>query len=141
MAVRSTKLADVLGGKTAKRIEQALELTTVGEFIRHYPRRMNRRGEKIDLSQLVEGDNVTVEAEIASCTLRRIPGRKLTILEVVIRSGPHKASLSFFNQPWRERELQPGRFGMFAGKVSRFRNRMQFNQPEYLLFDDSDQLQ
>jgi ATP-dependent DNA helicase RecG len=140
MADRSTKLAEVLGGKTAKRIEQALELTTVGEFLRHYPRRMNKRGEKTDLSALIEGDNVTVEAEIASCTLRRIPGRKLTILEVVIRSGPHKASLSFFNQPWRERELQPGRWGMFAGKVSRFRNRMQFNQPEYLLFDDSDAL-
>ncbi|MFL6163042.1 MAG: ATP-dependent DNA helicase RecG [Jatrophihabitantaceae bacterium] len=141
MAVRSTKLVDLLGGKSAKRIEQGLELSTVGEFVRHYPRRMNKRGEKTDLSKLVEGENVTVEAEIASCSLRRVPGRKLSILEVVIRSGPHKASLSFFNQAWRERELLPGRYGMFAGKVSRFRNRMQFNQPEYLLFDDSDELQ
>ncbi|MEO9240054.1 MAG: ATP-dependent DNA helicase RecG, partial [Jatrophihabitantaceae bacterium] len=69
------------------------------------------------------------------------PGRKLNILEVVISAGRHKASLSFFNQPWRERELRPGTFGMFAGKVSRFRNRMQLNSPDYLLFEESDALQ
>jgi ATP-dependent DNA helicase RecG len=139
MAIRSTKLAEVVGGKTAKAIEKSLELTTVGEFVRHYPRRMNKRGELTDLSRLVEGDEVTVQAEIVSAKSRRIPGRKLNILEVVISSGRHQASLSFFNQPWRERELQPGMHGMFAGKVSRFRNRMQLNQPDYLLFAAADQ--
>ncbi|MEO6704167.1 MAG: ATP-dependent DNA helicase RecG [Jatrophihabitantaceae bacterium] len=141
MATRSTKLADVIGGKTAKPIEKAFGLTTVGEFVRHYPRRFNRRGELTDLSMLVEGDEVTVQAEVESASMKRIPGRKLNILEVVISAGRHKASLSFFNQPWRERELRPGTFGMFAGKVSRFRNRMQLNSPDYLLFEESDALQ
>ena len=140
MAIRSTKLVDVVGDRTAKAISKALGLETVGEFIRHYPRRMSKRGELTDLSQLVEDDEVTVQAEIESANSRRIPGRKLTILEVTIRSGKHKASLSFFNQAWREKDLRPGRYGMFAGKVSRFRNRMQLNQPDYLLFDDADAL-
>ena len=141
MATRSTKLAEVVGGKTAKPIEKAFELSTVGEFLRHYPRRINRRGELTDLSKLVEGDDVTVQAEIETASVRRIPGRKLNILEVVISAGGHRASLSFFNQPWRERELRPGMYGMFAGKVSRFRNRMQLNSPDYLLFAESDKLQ
>ncbi|HEX2902088.1 MAG TPA: ATP-dependent DNA helicase RecG [Jatrophihabitans sp.] len=140
MAIRSTKLVDVVGDKTAKAIGKALGIETVGEFLRHYPRKMNKRGELTDLSELVEGDEVTVQAEIESAQSRRIPGRKLTILEVTIRSGRHKASLSFFNQAWRERELRPGRYGMFAGKVSRFRTRMQLNQPDYLLFDDAQEL-
>jgi ATP-dependent DNA helicase RecG len=140
MAIRSTKLVDVVGDKTAKAVEKALGLTTVGEFIRHYPRRMNSRGDLTDLSQLVEGEDATVQAEIESASSRRIPGRKLTILEVTIRSGTQKASLSFFNQPWRERELRPGMHGLFAGKVGRFRNRMQLNSPDYLLFADADEL-
>jgi len=140
MADRSTPLTDVVGGKTAKAIDKGLQLRTVGEFVRHYPRRMNKRGELTDLSQLREDDEVTVQAEIESASARRIPGRKLNILEVVIRSGSAKASLSFFNQPWRERDLRPGRYGLFAGKVSRFRNRMQLNQPDYLLFDEEDEL-
>jgi ATP-dependent DNA helicase RecG len=140
MPTRTTKLSEVLGGRSAKAIDKALGLNTVGELIRHYPRRFNERGELTDLSELVEGDEVTVQARIESAKSRRIPGRKLTILEVVISAGRYKASLSFFNQAWRERELQPGRIGLFAGKVSRFRNKLQLNSPDYLLLDEeSDQ--
>jgi len=140
MPTRADRLDAVIGGKSAKAIEKAFGLETVGEFIRHYPRRMNKRGELTDLAALIEGDEVTVQAEIESASSRRIPGRKLNILEVTIRSGRSKASLSFFNQPWRERDLRPGRYGLFAGKVSRFRNKMQLNQPDYLLFDEADEL-
>ena len=136
MADRSTPLRDVLGGKAAKALDKHLEIVTVGQLLRHYPRRFHERGELTDLSELAEGDEVTVQARIESVTGRRIPGRKLHILEVVISSGSSKASLSFFNQPFRERELRPGREGFFAGKVSRFRNKLQLNSPDYLLNSD-----
>jgi ATP-dependent DNA helicase RecG len=137
MATRGTLLREVLGGKSSTAVEKALGLSTVGELLRHYPRRFNERGELTDLSQLVEGEEVTVLAEVESTSTRRIPGRKLTILEVSIRSGRHRATLSFFNQPWRERDLRPGRHGMFAGKVTRFRNKLQLNSPDYILLGES----
>jgi ATP-dependent DNA helicase RecG len=140
MATLSTLLRDVLGGRSSGAIDKALGLTTVGELLRHYPRRFSERGELTDLSKLVEGEEVTVQAEIASASSRRIPGRKLNILEVVITSGRSKASLSFFNQPWRERELVPGKTGLFAGKVTRFRTKLQLNSPDYILFDQDDPL-
>jgi ATP-dependent DNA helicase RecG len=138
MATRNTLLRDVLGGKSSKAVEKALGLSTVGQLIRHYPRRFNERGELTDLSKLVEGEEVTVLAEVESTSTRRIPGRKLNILEVSIRSGRHRATLSFFNQPWRERELQPGRHGMFAGKVTRFRDKLQLNSPDYILLGETE---
>jgi ATP-dependent DNA helicase RecG len=138
VATGSTLLRDVLGGRTSKPLSTALGLETVGDLLRHYPRRFSERGELTDLSRLVEGDEVTVQAEIQSATARRIPGRKLHILEVVIVSGSGQASLSFFNQPWRERELRPGRRGLFAGKVTRFRTKLQLNSPDYLLLDGHD---
>ena len=135
MALLSTPLKDLVG-KASKPLESALDLTTVADLLRHYPRRFSERGELTDLSQLVEGEEVTVQAEISGATSRRIPGRKLSILEVEIRSGSHRASLSFFNQAWRERELRPGRVGLFAGKVTRFRNKLQLNSPDYVLLSD-----
>jgi len=138
MATRTTLLRDVLGGKSSKAVEKALGYSTVGQLIRHYPRRFNERGDLTDLSQLVEGEEVTVLAEVESTSTRRIPGRKLSILEVSIRSGRHRATLSFFNQPWRERDLRPGRHGMFAGKVTRFRDKLQLNSPDYILLGDTD---
>ncbi|HEY0166977.1 MAG TPA: ATP-dependent DNA helicase RecG [Jatrophihabitans sp.] len=136
MVTRDTLLRDVLGGKSSKAVEKALGLSTVGQLLRHYPRRFNERGELTDLSQLVEGEEVTVLAEVESTSTRRIPGRKLNILEVSIRSGRHRATLSFFNQPWRERDLRPGRHGMFAGKVTRFRDKLQLNSPDYILLGE-----
>jgi len=135
VALLSTPLKDLVG-KASKPLESALDLTTVADLLRHYPRRFSERGELTDLSQLVEGEEVTVQAEISGATSRRIPGRKLSILEVEIRSGSHRASLSFFNQAWRERELRPGRVGLFAGKVTRFRNKLQLNSPDYVLLSD-----
>jgi ATP-dependent DNA helicase RecG len=137
MATRTTLLRDVLGGRSSKAVEKALGYSTVGQLIRHYPRRFTERGELTDLSKLVEGEEVTVLAEVESTSTRRIPGRKLNILEVSIRSGRHRATLSFFNQPWRERDLRPGRQGMFAGKVTRFRDKLQLNSPDYLLLGES----
>jgi len=137
MATRDTQLRDVLGGKSSKAVEKTLGLSTVGQLLRHYPRRFNERGELTDLSKLVEGDEVTVLAEVESTSTRRIPGRKLNILEVSIRSGRHRATLSFFNQPWRERELRAGRHGMFAGKVTRFRDKLQLNSPDYILLGEA----
>ncbi len=139
VATTETPLRDVLGGRSAQALEKALELVTVADLLRHYPRRYAERGELTDLSRLVEGEEVTVQARIEAVKGRRIPGRKLHILEVVIASGQGRASLSFFNQPWREKELLPGRFGFFAGKVTRFRNTLQLNSPDYQLLD-SDEL-
>jgi ATP-dependent DNA helicase RecG len=140
VATLNTLLRDVLGVKMAGMLEKSLDLVTVGDLLRHYPRRYTERGELTDLADLVEGDEVTVQAEIASATVKRIPGRKLNILEVTIVSGGSKASLSFFNQQWREKELIPGRRGLFAGKVTRFRTKLQLNSPDYMLLDGDDEL-
>ena len=48
-------------------------------------------------------------------------------------------TLTFFakNQarPWRAGELRPGRWGLFAGKVDRFRGKRQLTHPDYVLLD------
>jgi ATP-dependent DNA helicase RecG len=138
MATGVSLLREVVGGRTAKALEQSLGLVTVSDLLRHYPRRFAEHGELTDLSQLVEGEEATVQAEVVRVQGRRIPGRKLHILEVTIRSGSHQASLTFFNQPWRDKELLPGRQGFFAGKVSRFRSKLQLNSPDYILIDAPD---
>ena len=59
-------LTRVLGPKTGKALEEIFGLCTVGDLLRHYPRRFYSRGELTDLSSLREGDHVTVLARIVS---------------------------------------------------------------------------
>ena len=101
-----TPLKAVLGDRTAKVLEKGLELRTVGDLLRHYPRRYVERGELTDIDALLEGEEATVLAEISKVSLRRASGR--TILEVILTDGKATMSLTFFNQPWREKELRVG---------------------------------
>ncbi len=136
MADLTTKLIDVVGDRTAKVLESGIGSRTVGDLLRHYPRRYMVRGELTDISELKEGDEVTILAEVFSTNARSLRGRKGTILEVVVTDGTSKLSLTFFNQAWRERDLRLGRQGLFAGKVGVFNGKRQLSHPDYELIPD-----
>ena len=139
MATLSTKLSSVIGDKTAKAFADGFGYFTVGDLLRHYPRRYLVRGELSDISALHEGDETTILAEVFSSNLRRFQGRKGNLLEVIVTDGTAKLSLTFFNQAWREKELQVGRQGLFAGKVGVFNGKRQLAHPDYeLIADGSD---
>ena len=129
-------LSAVLGGKTATALGKGLGLRTVSDLLRHYPRRYAERGELTDLSSLRPDEHVTVMAEVVSVTVRRMRNRRGSILEAVISDGRSRLSLTFFNQPWREKQLAVGRQGLFAGQVTRFKGTWQLTHPEFELLPD-----
>lgn len=131
------KLTSVLGAKTAKALANSLDIHTIGDLLRHYPRRYAERGQLTDIAGLEVGEHATVLARIENVHKRRMRARSGTILEMTITDGQRKLSCAFFNQAWRERELHVGKTGLFAGKVTAFRHNLQLANPEYELFDGS----
>ena len=126
----------VLGGKSAGALKKAFGITTVGELISHYPRRYAARGELTDMKTLIDGEAVTILAEVVSVTTRPMQQRRGTIVEVVISDGQTKLSLTFFNQRWREGMFRPGRRGLFAGEVSSYRGKRQLAHPTFEFFPE-----
>ncbi|MGH3622905.1 MAG: ATP-dependent DNA helicase RecG, partial [Sciscionella sp.] len=61
--------------------------------------------------------------------------RRGSIIEVVITDGHRNLDLAFFNQKFHEKKLRPGVQGLFAGKVTQFKNKLQLTQPEYEIID------
>jgi len=136
MAILEDPLPLVVGDKAAKPLARALELRTVGDLLRHYPRRYETRGDLTDLASLRDGEYVTVQAEIAKVTSRPMRGRRGTIVEATVTDGRGQLTLTFFargRQDWRERQLAPGLHGLFSGQVSTFRGKRQLAHPEYEL--------
>jgi ATP-dependent DNA helicase RecG len=134
-----TPLSKVVGAKTAKALADHLELSTVGDLLYHFPRRYDERGEHTDIRSLEVGEQVTVHAQVLRSNLRPMRARSGKLLEVVVGDDAGGTlALTFFNQAWRERDLRPGRWGMFAGKVTEFRGRRQLNSPDYMLLDDKE---
>jgi ATP-dependent DNA helicase RecG len=134
MAILEDPLRLVVGDKVSKPLESALDLRTVGDLLRHYPRRYETRGELTDLASLRDGEHVTVQAEVAKVTNRPMRGRRGTIFEATVTDGHGQLVLTFFgraSQHWREKELAPGVHGLFTGQVSTYRGKRQLAHPGY----------
>ena len=136
-------LVEPLGKKASDTLEKVLGLRTVGDLLRHYPRRYYTRGELTPLDSLSEGDHVTVLARVAMSSVlgdaprgsRHQPGRgPRQRLEVIVTDGTGKLQLTFFaGVGFHARQLQQGALALFAGTVSSFRGRRQLVHPEYEL--------
>ncbi len=135
------RLAESLGavlGERAARPLAALGLATVGDLLRHYPRRYGRPGEFTDIARLEVGEHVTVMAEIRQATVRPMRARGGSILEVIVTDGKGSLALTFFAKRagilrMHEDKLKPGRTGLFTGTVGEYRGRRQLTHPDYLI--------
>ncbi|GGK69893.1 ATP-dependent DNA helicase RecG [Sphaerisporangium melleum] len=131
-------LSKALDPKTAKPLESSLNITTVGELLRHYPRRYAERGELTALDALEVDEHVTVVGEVSRHMRKPMRNRMGTWLEVEVVDGRrNKIYLSFFGKVSHvvETRLKPGTRAMFSGKVGRFgrgeRAKWQLNHPEF----------
>jgi ATP-dependent DNA helicase RecG len=142
----SDPLTQVLGKKASDTFEKVLGLRTVGDLLRHYPRRYYTRGELTPLDSLREGDHVTVLAQVATSGVigGPVPGQRpkgppgrggpKQRLEVIVTDGTGKLQLTFFaGVGFHAKQLRQGTLALFAGTVSSFRGRRQLVHPEYEL--------
>ena len=96
-----------IGPQKAKVLER-LEIRTLGDLLRFYPRAYDDRRETRKISELIPGESACVAAMIASApTLAHIrKGMDLIKVRAVDETGV--LDLTFFNQSWLKNSLQVG---------------------------------
>ena len=147
-----TPLKELVGARTANRLADKLELATVGDLLRYYPRKYDQRGKLTDLAKLVVGERATVWGRVLTVTDRdlgfkgphqgrgrgkgggRPPVRHIT--NVVIGDSNRQLTCTFFNQYHWRKALPPGTDAMFSGKVSTFRDKLQMSSPTVAVLSD-----
>jgi ATP-dependent DNA helicase RecG len=136
-----TPLRSVVGGKAAEVFAKQLDLHTAGDLAYHFPRRYDERGKPTDIGALEEGEQVTVLARVLGCTVKTIKrGTDRMVQAVIGDDSGGQLTLTYFGkkQVWRQRDLRPGRWGLFTGKVTVFNRGRQLNQAQYELFPDEE---
>ena len=131
-------LAALLPASAATSLKSTWGYQRVGDLLRHYPRRYAQRGELTDLATLIDGDAVTVLAEIKSVEERPMRQRRGTILTAVVTDGTGELTLTWFgkSQQWRAKELRVGRRGLFSGQVTRYGRTRQLAHPDIELLPE-----
>jgi ATP-dependent DNA helicase RecG len=113
----------------------AVGVETVLDLVTYYPRRYLDRTNQADIADLVEGQEAMVLGTVRRSSARRTrQGR--TLVEVVLFDGSSYLSITFFNQPWRARQLLEGTQAVVFGKVEHFRGRTRMTNPVVDLVGD-----
>jgi len=131
-------------GKVTTLLANELDLHTVGDLLRHYPRRYDERGHHTDIAGLAVGEEVTILARVKRAGVRSMQRKPGYVLEAVVSDDSGATlSITFFAQKrhnieWRERTLKEGRTGLFAGTVTEFRGKRQLTHPDCVMLDAGD---
>jgi ATP-dependent DNA helicase RecG len=131
-------LTKVLGVRPKGAGLTQLGLRTVGDLLRHYPRRYQRWGELTPLGRLPQGEQATILAEVVRATSRQMKTRRGELLQCVVSDGTDTLDLTFFNARNLKHLLVPGRVGLFSGVVGRYQGRPQLTHPKLHLLNAED---
>jgi len=116
-----------VGDRLAGKLRQA-GISSVTDLLFHFPRRHIDRSLITSIAEVPLDREVTVVGTVAKVNARHVR-RGLSIVEVGVFDGTSYLWATFFNQPFRERQLGPGTEVALSGKVERYRGRMQMRSP------------
>lgn len=123
-----------VGEKKAKSLATA-DLHTVLDILTHYPRRYIDRTKEATIDSLEVGEEGMVLVEVANVSSRRTRNRRAMVI-VKVRDSTGTMTLTFFNQPWRERQLNVGMQAVVFGKMDLYQGRPQMTNPVVDLVGD-----
>jgi len=105
-------------GPAVKKKLERLGLETVGDLLLHRPFRYEQPVEELRIAELGGEEEVAIRGEVLSVSKRR-RGR-LQMLTARVSDGSATISATWFNQPWLERQLQPGTAVRLRGRQGRY---------------------
>ena len=126
-----------LKGVGPRKVEalEGVGVRTVADLLTYYPRRYVDRTRQAAIADLAVGEEATVVAEVVHATSQRTR-RGQSMAQIDVNDGSGSLRLTFFNQRWRARQLQPGRTVVVFGRLERFRGRAQMANPVVDLIGD-----
>lgn len=119
---RAADLADL-------RVKNVLDLLT------YYPRRWVDRSQECRVRDLVPGKPSLVVVDVLSVDKRTTRNRR-SMVTVRVGDDSGKFTLTFFNQPWRDKQLRPGLTISVWGKADTYRGALQMTNPVVDLIGD-----
>ncbi|MDP6606275.1 MAG: DEAD/DEAH box helicase, partial [Dehalococcoidia bacterium] len=127
-----------LRGATFDRLER-LGLRTVGDAMRHYPRRHNDFSRTVPISELLPGEEQTIRGTIDRAReIRMGRGGRMRSTEVqVTDEAGARIRVLWFNQPYLARTMREGAQIAVSGLVRAYRNRPTFQNPEFELLSEA----
>ncbi|HNM86430.1 MAG TPA: ATP-dependent DNA helicase RecG, partial [Mycobacterium sp.] len=134
MAKLTDRLEFVIGAKAAAALDEHLDIRTVDDLLRHYPRKYSKGSSVFGEGDAPpeEGEHITFVDRIAKVKSNRARKTGKEFLVVTLGNG---VTATFFNPRHIKKGLVDGARVMMSGEVGYFRGTMQLTHPAFLLLD------
>ncbi len=126
----------LLGKKTADALDEAFEIRTVEDLLRHYPHRYASAGKELAEKEPPEGEHITIIARVASAAVVKMKNRPGQMLRVSLATDSQTVDVTFFNPQKVRHVIKPGVRAMFSGTVKYFRGKWSLTHPSYLILPE-----
>ncbi|KAB2582310.1 ATP-dependent DNA helicase RecG, partial [Rhodococcus erythropolis] len=136
MATLADPLDRLLGKKTADALDEAFEIRTVEDLLRHYPHRYASAGKELAEKEPPEGEHITIIARVASAAVVKMKNRPGQMLRVSLATDSQTVDVTFFNPQKVRHVIKPGVRAMFSGTVKYFRGKWSLTHPSYLILPE-----
>ena len=126
-----------LKGVGAKRAEglATTGIESILDLLTHYPRRYIDRTREASIGSLEIGSEGMVLGRIGKASQRRTRNRR-SIVTASVTDESGSMTVTFFNQPWRERQLTAGMQAIIYGRMELYRGARRMTNPVVDLVGD-----
>ena len=129
-------VADLKGvGPARQKALAAVGVASILDLLCFYPRRYLDRSREATVAELAPGVEGMVLVRIDRVSARRTRNGR-SLVEVRCGDETGRLRLSFFNQPWREKQLREGMQAVVFGKADEYRGSLQMTSPVVDLVGD-----
>ena len=117
-------------------------IETLGDLLQNYPRTYEDRRAARDIASLQPGESVSIEAEILNVSTQSMGRSNRKMYNVSVRDGSGVVHCKFFRVPYRGyfERFQPRQKVRVVGKVTHYRNRIEFHHPDIQSLVDEEEL-
>ncbi|MFC2002511.1 ATP-dependent DNA helicase RecG [Chloroflexota bacterium] len=113
-----------------------LGVKTVRDLLYFFPHRHLDYSQRKHISQLTEGEEQTIIANVWQAYETRLGGRKST--EAIVGDETGNVRVVWFNNPYLAKKLSANMRVVISGRVSLFSGRPVFESPEWELLEDKE---
>jgi len=114
-----------------------LGIQTIKDLIYYFPRKYEDFSNLVSIDKLKFGEKVSIAAEVKGVHSRKFNNGKQHITEIILTDNSGNLRVTFFNQPFLEKNIKTGDKIMVSGRVEMYSGRYVLNNPEWIELDNS----
>lgn len=113
----------------------SLDIFSVLDILTHFPRRYIDRTNEAKISSLQVGEEGMILVEILNVYKQKTRNKR-SLVTATVTDQTGNVTLTFFNQPWREKQLKVGTEVIIFGKLDQYRGEYRMVNPVVDLIGD-----